>query len=199
MSSAARFWSYDSRSHASSGAASNGLFVPLANARASGPSSDRLNGHRKSKRHETVRRTVAIREGSRDDKRRNLATVPESLPGATSLNDERSAPGRIHASAGPTTGPRAYARANTIGFTISVAAASSSPAGSAASTGGDLRRRSKLSIAVPDRLSFGSMSISHIYHFPGTPDFGHTKSGAYMCEAEAQPAGNRAAMNERHP
>jgi hypothetical protein len=73
------------------------------------------------------------------------------------------------------------------------------PAGSAASTGGDLRRRSKLSIAVPDRLSFGSMSISHIYHFPGTPDFGHTKSGAYMCEAEAQPAGNRAAMNERHP
>jgi hypothetical protein len=40
---------------------------------------------------------------------------------------------------------------------------------------------------------------SHIYHFPGTRDYGHTKSGAYMCEAEAQTSGNRAAMNERHP
>jgi hypothetical protein len=40
---------------------------------------------------------------------------------------------------------------------------------------------------------------SHIYHFPGTRDYGHTKSGAYMCEAEAQTSGNRAAMNEHHP
>jgi hypothetical protein len=40
---------------------------------------------------------------------------------------------------------------------------------------------------------------SHIYHFPGARDYGHTKSGAYMCEAEAQTSGNRAAMNERHP
>jgi hypothetical protein len=50
----------------------------------------------------------------------------------------------------------------------------------------DLRRRSKLSIVVPDQLSFGSNEHSHIYHFPGTRDYGHTKSGAYMCEAEAQ-------------
>jgi hypothetical protein len=40
---------------------------------------------------------------------------------------------------------------------------------------------------------------SHIYHFPGTRDYGHTKRGAYMCEADAQSAGNRAAKNERHP
>jgi hypothetical protein len=40
---------------------------------------------------------------------------------------------------------------------------------------------------------------SHIYHFPGTRDYGHTKSGAYMCEAEAQTSGNRAALNEHHP
>jgi hypothetical protein len=39
---------------------------------------------------------------------------------------------------------------------------------------------------------------SHIYHFPDTRDYGHT-SGAYMCEAEAQASGNRAAKNERHP
>jgi hypothetical protein len=40
---------------------------------------------------------------------------------------------------------------------------------------------------------------SHIYHFPDTRDYGHTKRGAYMCEAEAQASGNRAAKNERHP
>jgi len=40
---------------------------------------------------------------------------------------------------------------------------------------------------------------SHIYHFPGTRDFGNTKRGEYMCEADAQAAGNRAAKNERHP
>jgi hypothetical protein len=40
---------------------------------------------------------------------------------------------------------------------------------------------------------------SHIYHFVGTRDYGNTKRGAYMCEAEAQAAGNRAAKNERHP
>ncbi len=40
---------------------------------------------------------------------------------------------------------------------------------------------------------------SHIYHFPGARDYGHTKLGAYMCEADAQAAGNRAAKNERHP
>ena len=40
---------------------------------------------------------------------------------------------------------------------------------------------------------------SRIYHFAGTRDYRHTKRGAYMCEADAQAAGNRAAKNERHP
>ena len=33
----------------------------------------------------------------------------------------------------------------------------------------------------------------------GTRDYGNTKRGEYMCEADAQAAGNRAAKNERHP
>lgn len=40
---------------------------------------------------------------------------------------------------------------------------------------------------------------SHIYHFAGHRDYGNTKSGAYMCEAEANSAGNRAPLNEKHP
>jgi hypothetical protein len=63
----------------------------------------------------------------------------------------------------------------------------------------DLRRRGKLNIAVPDQLSFGSMSTRTSTISLEHADYGHTKSGAYMCEAEAQTSGDRAAMNERHP
>jgi len=40
---------------------------------------------------------------------------------------------------------------------------------------------------------------SKIYHFAGTHNYGTTKSGTYMCEAEAKAAGDRAAENEKHP
>jgi hypothetical protein len=37
---------------------------------------------------------------------------------------------------------------------------------------------------------------SHVYHYAGTHYYGHTKRGAYMCEANARAAGNRAARKE---
>jgi hypothetical protein len=40
---------------------------------------------------------------------------------------------------------------------------------------------------------------SKVYHFAGTHNYGHTKSGAYMCEQDAQSSGMRAAKNEKHP
>ena len=40
---------------------------------------------------------------------------------------------------------------------------------------------------------------SGVYHFAGRLDFGNTKQGAYMCEADAKAAGDRAAKNEKHP
>ena len=40
---------------------------------------------------------------------------------------------------------------------------------------------------------------SRVYHFAGTSNYGNTKHGAYMCEQDAQAAGERAAMNEHHP
>ena len=40
---------------------------------------------------------------------------------------------------------------------------------------------------------------SKIYHFQGHKDYGHTKHGAYMCEADATSQGMRAAKDEKHP
>jgi hypothetical protein len=71
-------------------------------------------------------------------------------------------------------------------------------AGSAASTGGGSASAQEAQYRCPGSTVVWVNEHSHIYHFPGTRDYGHTKSGAYMCEAEAQTSGNRAAMNERH-
>jgi len=40
---------------------------------------------------------------------------------------------------------------------------------------------------------------SGVYHFAGTHNYGTTKQGTYMCEADAKSAGDRAAENEKHP
>jgi hypothetical protein len=36
---------------------------------------------------------------------------------------------------------------------------------------------------------------SHIYHYAGTRNYGTTKQGAYMCEADANAAGDRASKS----
>jgi hypothetical protein len=196
MPSAAWVWSCDSRSHFSSRPASDRLPLSVA---AAGPcscsSSDQLDGHRKPKRHETVWRAMASRKSGWNNRRRNLAPVPEILPGAARLNDERSAAGWICAS---NAGSCAYASADTIGSLFPWQRPGAPPAGSAASTGGGSASAQEAQYRCPGSTVVWVNEHSHIYHFPGTRDYGHTKSGAYMSEAEARTSGNRAAMNERH-
>jgi hypothetical protein len=40
---------------------------------------------------------------------------------------------------------------------------------------------------------------SKVYHFANAKTYGHTKSGAYMCERDTAQAGFRAARNEKRP
>ena len=104
--------------------ASNGFLIPVTNAGRSYLRSDGLDGRWQPKRHETVWRAVASRKGGWNNRRRNLATIPEILPGRARLDDKRSTAGRIYASACSSTG--SFASADAIGFTVSMAAASSS-------------------------------------------------------------------------
>jgi hypothetical protein len=123
MPSAAKFWTYNSGSHAGSGVAADWFPVPLATARRLYPSWRALNGGQQPKRHETVWRTVAIGKGRRDNKWRDLAAVLEGLPRAPRLNDERSLP-RWVCSRDTSAGSRPVSSADAIGFTIPVATAS---------------------------------------------------------------------------
>ena len=113
------------------------------------PSSGRTNGRREPERHEAVWRAVASRQGGWDNKRRNLATVPEGLPDAARLDDERAAARRL--CPGCTSAGSCAFSADAIGFTVSVAAASSS---SCWRCGVD-RRRIRVAAA-------GSVSLSRI-------------------------------------
>jgi hypothetical protein len=121
----------------------------------------------------------------------------DGLSRAARLNDKRSEAGWFYAGC---TNIYIYidAGANTVGFTVSAAAPSVCPHWNVPRTEADQRRRSKLRIVAPDRLSFGSMSIRTFTISPA-PVIRPYEKGAYMCEAEAQNSGNRAAMNERHP
>jgi hypothetical protein len=177
MPSPAWFWSCDSRSY---------------------PSSDGLDDRRemgKSKRHETVWRAVASRKGNGNI---GGATWPQFLKSCRAqLASTTSAPPQGGFMPAPAPAPSPAPTQS--GSLFPWQRPATPPAGSVASTGDGSAPAQEAQYRCPGSTLFWVNEHSHIYHFPGTRDYGHTKSGANMCEAEAQTSGNRAAMNERHP
>ena len=163
MPNAARFRSCDGRSYARFDPVSAWLPLSLAAAGGSALSSNWVNSHRKPKRHETVWRAVASRKGSWDNKRRNLATVPEGLPDAARLNDERSsarrvAPAAAAAPATPAPAPALRQRRRNRVHCFHGSGQQLRRLEVWHRAEADRRRPNKLSIVVPDQPSFGSMS-----------------------------------------
>ena len=82
----------------------------------------------------------------------------------------------------------------------SSAARPSPPAAATAPTGAN-----QYSTEAQAKARCGSATVvwvnlgSKIYHFAGHKSYGHTKSGAYMCESNAMNESMRAAKNEKHP
>jgi hypothetical protein len=67
------------------------------------------------------------------------------------------------------------------------------------STGNEFASEAQAKARCPGAPVVWANLKSKVYHFAGTKNYGHTKSGAYMCEQDAQSAGMRAAKNEKHP
>ncbi len=80
------------------------------------------------------------------------------------------------------------------------APAAAAPAAASAPTGANQYAMESLAKAhCPTATVVWANLDSKIYHFAGNADYGHTKSGAYMCEKDATTQGIRAAKNEKHP
>ncbi len=77
--------------------------------------------------------------------------------------------------------------------------AAPAPAAAPAPTGaGQFRTEAEASYRCPTDKVVWVNTRSHIYHYQGTHNYGHTKDGAYMCEADAKSAGDRAARTIFH-
>ena len=78
--------------------------------------------------------------------------------------------------------------------------AAPAPTATAAPTGaGQFASEQQAKYRCPSDTVVWVNTNSGVYHFSGTHNYGHTKQGAFMCEADAKAAGDQAAKNEKHP
>jgi hypothetical protein len=147
----------------------------VANPGRSCTSSDHLDGHRKLKRHEQC---GALWQAAKAAGTTGGATWPQFLESCRAqLASTTRAPPQGGFMPASTPAPAPSPAPAAIGFTVSMAAASSST--------GWKRRVERRRIASPQQAQYhcpGSTVVwvnehSHICHFPGTRDYGHTKSG----------------------
>ena len=129
---------------------------------------------------QTKREFVAACRDGNETIPQGAATAPASAPAPAQPQTGSLFPWQQPAAPAPAPAPATYGTAPAAG------------AGASASA-------QEVQIRCPGATVVWVNDKSHIYHFPGTHDYGNTKRGAYMCEADAQAAGNRAAKNERHP
>jgi len=108
------------------------------------------------------------------------APAPAPIPAPTSTSTGSLFPWQQPATPGPAPAPASY--------------------GTPAPTGaGQFASAPEAQSRCPGATVVWVNTSSRVYHFAGNRNYGNTKRGAYMCEADAQASGNRAAKNESHP
>jgi hypothetical protein len=78
----------------------------------------------------------------------------------------------------------------------SPSASTSSAGGASAPRAGEYTTELAARARCPSDTVVWVNTPSRVYHYAGTHYYGHTKRGAFMCEADARAAGNRAARKE---
>ena len=146
---------------------------------------------------------MASGEDERDHERGDMAAVLETMSGPVGQYGKRNRRARRLRSRRPCTRPSAAANWLSVPMATAVAPAPA-PAPSTYNTptptgAGQFGSPQEAQYRCPGATVVWVNERSRIYHFAGTRDYGHTKRGAYMCESDAQTAGNRAAKNESHP
>ena len=119
-------------------------------------------------------------QGGRHDQRPDLAGVPQILPRPDCLRSGR----------GPCGGPGASACAFARPDPGRAAEARATPTGA-----GQFTSEAEAKARCPSDTVVWVNTKSHIYHLAGTRSYGTTKQGAYMCEADANAAGDRASKS----
>ena len=102
------------------------------------------------------------------------------------------------AAATPTTAPAPVQPTPTVAATPTPAPTPTKMAPAAAGAGG-VATEAQAKARCPSDTVVWVNTKSGVYHFAGTHNYGTTKQGQYMCEADAKAAGDRAAENEKHP
>ena len=104
------------------------------------------------------------------------------------------------AAAAPAPAPAPAPAQNTGSLFPSQQPAAPAPTATAAPTGAEqFATEQQARYRCPSDTVVWVNTKSDVYHFSGTHNYGHTKEGAFMCEADAKAAGDRAAKNEKHP
>ena len=111
------------------------------------------------------------------------AATPASAPAAT-----------------PAPAPAAPAAAATPAPRVTPKPTATAPKANVGATGaGEFATDAQARAKCPSDTVVWVNTKSHVYHFAGSHNYGATKAGTYMCEADAKTAGDRAAENEKHP
>ena len=157
---------------------------------------ERRRAFGRRKRHETMREPMERGQGRGNDRRPDVAAVSGAMPCAPALS--RGPVARGHSlprpAPAPTPSPASQSGSPFPWWQPSAPAAPNAGSPSALRPGQyttELQARAR----CPSDTVVWVNTPTRIYHYSGTHYYGHTRKGAYMCEADARAAGYRAARN----